>query len=397
MKKKVGVVFLFLALILFESCEKTVVDEAGEVKTVRYQKRLLVQFKPVESLWREKKFEEALQFCQNYLQKNPQAEDRDKAQFALGYLYYDYNNINRNYPQAIKEFKKVLKLYPQSDLIDEAQYWIAMSYHNLNHLKKAIEEYERLESDFPQSIWTYGGEFVHKPALYWVGVIYQEEYRDFEKACLSYNKIFRKSKDMRSIDETLVRVRVCLRKIEQVTMKYRPLVAYKKIEKIWFDDLDFKKAIKICQKNLSLPHSKKEKEQMIFAQAFLKFDYRNHRRDLLQAEKEFEDFVHKFPTSELADDALFWLGMCSYEKQEIKKTEKIFEKILTEYPQCQFRERVKYRLAKLYEEEYKNYPEALKRYDEILKTSQEESLVKTVKKSIEQIKRYLDLSASPIS
>ncbi|MFH1612118.1 MAG: tetratricopeptide repeat protein [bacterium] len=389
--KKISFLLFIINIVLFLGCQKIVKNESGEIQSANSQTELLICFEKIENLWREKQFNKAIIFCQKYIKENVNAKDVDKAQYALGYLYYDYNNINRDYNKAILEFKKVIEFYPKSDLKANAQYWIAMSYHNINQLKKAVEEYEKLEKEYPKSPWTYGGQYgnndVYMAGLYWAGILNQQEYTDYEKALLYYSKVFQKSQSGRGKDKALSNIRTCFRSIEQEVMKYTPLITYKEIDKMWFDYLEFEESLKICKENLT--KDSENKENIIYATAFLKFDYRNPERDLEMSKKDFENFIVQFPQSNLCDDALFWVSMYYYEKNNYKKCIETCQKILNNYPECQFKERIKYRIAKIYEENYKNYQESLKMYNELLKSTKSSSLKKVIEKSIEQIKQYL--------
>lgn len=55
-------------------------------------------------------------------------------------------------------------------------------------------------------------------------------------------------------------------------------------------------------------------------------------RNISKAQTLFSDFVKKFPDHELADNALYWLGECSYTTGEYEKAAEIFKALVQTYP-----------------------------------------------------------------
>jgi tol-pal system protein YbgF len=58
-------------------------------------------------------------------------------------------------------------------------------------------------------------------------------------------------------------------------------------------------------------------------------------RNISTAQALFSDFVKKFPDHELADNALYWLGECSYTSGNYEKAAKIFKTLVQTYPKGQ--------------------------------------------------------------
>jgi len=55
-------------------------------------------------------------------------------------------------------------------------------------------------------------------------------------------------------------------------------------------------------------------------------------RHISRARTLFSDFVKKFPDHELADNALYWLGECSYTTGNYEKAAEIFKTLVQAYP-----------------------------------------------------------------
>jgi tol-pal system protein YbgF len=59
-------------------------------------------------------------------------------------------------------------------------------------------------------------------------------------------------------------------------------------------------------------------------------DYVSGNYDLAVA--GFKDFLHSFPQSDLADDALYWLGECYYAQKSYKAALDTFSQVVSQYP-----------------------------------------------------------------
>jgi len=55
-------------------------------------------------------------------------------------------------------------------------------------------------------------------------------------------------------------------------------------------------------------------------------------RNISKARRLFANFVRKYPNHELADNALYWLGECSYTTGEYEKAAEIFKTLVLTYP-----------------------------------------------------------------
>jgi len=75
-----------------------------------------------------------------------------------------------------------------------------------------------------------------------------------------------------------------------------------------------------------------EEGQAIFDMAVL--DHSQGNTDL--ARQGFEEFLRKYPDSEVADDAVYWLGDLAYANKEYEKALKYFGDLLQEYPAAEF-------------------------------------------------------------
>lgn len=74
-----------------------------------------------EILIRQGKYPQAIQVYKNYLEKNPQAESRDRALFYLGLCYVLSPGADRNLPGAKTSLAKISKEFPESEYKSPAE------------------------------------------------------------------------------------------------------------------------------------------------------------------------------------------------------------------------------------------------------------------------------------
>jgi TolA-binding protein len=354
---KKGILLLSISIfLLFNTCQKASSPEAPRERAAREQKILLVRWEKVAELWWSKKFKEAIKFCEDYLSQNPKAPDRDKAQFALAYLWYDYNNLDRDYQKALQEFQKFLSEYPDSELYPEAQYWLANTYYNLCQYRNAIREYQKIKHRYLEEEdklmkrkwckWCYGGGKAHKTAVFLIGYIYDEEYGDFEKALLYYNDVYQNSPDSVARIKAKERIRAVLRKIEQRVLRALPLIEYEPVVDIWHD-LDFGKAWRVCETALSTV-SLQEKEKVLFAQIFLTLDPRSPYRNPKEAVNKLGKLSKEASQARVIRKALFWAGILALEERNYPLAISFFKKLGAKFPESYLARRATFRIANIY-------------------------------------------------
>ncbi len=71
---------------------------------------------------------------------------KDNAQYWLAECYY----AQREYAQALEEFQRVKGQFPESNKIFDAELKVAYSYYNLGHIQEAQEQFLQLTEDWPQ-------------------------------------------------------------------------------------------------------------------------------------------------------------------------------------------------------------------------------------------------------
>lgn len=91
----------------------------------------------------------ALEF-QKVLEKYPESEWADNAQFGLGLIYEELGD----YQKAVEEFGKVVINYPKGDKASNALFGTGEIYERrLKNNSQAIETYQKLVDNYPGSRW----------------------------------------------------------------------------------------------------------------------------------------------------------------------------------------------------------------------------------------------------
>ncbi len=90
----------------------------------------------------------AIQGFKNYLQRFPNTELADNAQYWIGECYY----AKGDYETAINEFKKVEENYPEGNKVPSALYKIGLVFWKLGNKREGERYLKRVIKSFPNSL-----------------------------------------------------------------------------------------------------------------------------------------------------------------------------------------------------------------------------------------------------
>lgn len=96
---------------------------------------------------RSGRYDLAIMQFQEYLSLFPNTPLTDDAQYWLAECYYG----KRDFARAIPEFELVERKYPQSDKLTPSLFKLARSYEQTGNTTRAVQIYERIVRDFPDS------------------------------------------------------------------------------------------------------------------------------------------------------------------------------------------------------------------------------------------------------
>ncbi len=102
--------------------------------------------------------------------------------------------------------------------------------------------------------------------------------------------------------------------------------------------------------------------------------------------KAFKDFVKKFPTSEFADNAQYWLGQANYRSRKYKQALKDFEDLIARFPDSPKVADARLKVGYVYFE-LKNWSAARDALNDVVKRYPDSTVAKKAQVRIERIDR----------
>ena len=115
--------------------------DTPEIDTAKMQ----MEYQQAFDLLKQARYEQAIQSFRSFLEKYPDGEYSDNAQYWLGEAYY----VMRQFDQALEEYKKVVANYPQSQKYTHALLKIGYCYHELGRIDEAKKILQALISQYP--------------------------------------------------------------------------------------------------------------------------------------------------------------------------------------------------------------------------------------------------------
>ena len=95
--------------------------------------------------------------------------------------------------KAEKLFQKILTKHPEDQRCDDALFALAQIAVNRDQGEEAVEKYEQLLDQYPQSDMCYKAQFM-------IGFIYSEMLHDYPKASSAYQKVIESYSDCDLVD-----------------------------------------------------------------------------------------------------------------------------------------------------------------------------------------------------
>ncbi|MCF7803031.1 MAG: tol-pal system protein YbgF [Candidatus Marinimicrobia bacterium] len=104
------------------------------------------KYQQAYNVYSQKDYNRAITLFTDLIERNPEGDLSDNAQYWIGECYYGL----KNYTRAIVEFEKVFT-FKESNKDDDAQLKLGLCYLNLGQRDKAREEFQRLVDFYPDS------------------------------------------------------------------------------------------------------------------------------------------------------------------------------------------------------------------------------------------------------
>mgnify|MGYP005850091171 CR=1 FL=1 len=107
--------------------------------------RAQADYQQAFNLLKQANYNQAIEAFSDYLQKYPTGKYSDNAQYWLGETYY----VKRDFDNAINAYQALIDNYPESSKLAHGMLKIGFSYHELGNLQEARERLETVSNRFP--------------------------------------------------------------------------------------------------------------------------------------------------------------------------------------------------------------------------------------------------------
>ncbi|HAJ32548.1 MAG TPA: hypothetical protein DCK79_04160 [Candidatus Atribacteria bacterium] len=322
-------------------------------------------------------------------------EYTDDALWGSGWCYY----LLEEYEEAAKRFSKLLNDFPDSDLALQARHKLGKSYFQGNNYPETIKVYQ----EFLEKYSEYQGKEIEE-VYYLLGQAYfrSGKYKEAEEV---FNNLLFFFPGFELASEVKYYNGLSLfkeNKYEEAIVQLKNLISEAEIEdkrkeeaqyllaRCWLNLQEYSKAIENLEslKQFEAEDSLLEKVSFDLGLAY------SRQGDKEKAILEFQEFIEKYPQSELIKSAYFELGKDLYDLKkyklalsELKKTSTdealyligksskelgdqegeiaAFEELREKYPRSDFSQEAYFRLGNYYYNQ-KRYKEAIEEFDKII-------------------------------
>jgi tetratricopeptide (TPR) repeat protein len=322
-------------------------------------------------------------------------EYTDDALWGSGWCHY----LLEEYEEAAKKFSKLLNDFPDSDLALQARHKLGKSYFQGNNYSETIKVYQ----EFLEKYSEYQGKETEE-VYFLLGQAYfrSGKYKEAEEVfnnLLFFFPGFELASEVKYYESMSLFIE---NKYEEAIVQLKDLISEAEIEdkrkeeaqyllaRCWLNLQEYSKAIENLEnlKQFEVQDSLLEKVSFDLGLAY------SRQGDKEKAILEFQEFIEKYPQSELIKSAYFELGKDLYDLKkyklalsELKKTSTdealyligksskelgdqegeiaAFEELRKKYPQSDFSQEAYFRLGNYYYNQ-KRYKEAIEEFDKII-------------------------------
>ncbi len=245
----------------------------------------------------------------------------------IGDAYQDVGQFEN----AIEIYDKILREYPESIYVDYVQYRQGIALLKMERIDAATLSFQSLQTNFPESQYL-------ADVKYYLAVAYftKEDWATAKKQIVDFIN------GGSGGSELLAEANYIL------ALSYFNLEEYNEAQKI------FQKIIR----NYPSQSAMLKKAEVSIAKCIYKLG------DVKTALKRFKIFIYKYPQSEATQEALMWLGEHYEESEELSQSLGYYEKFIADFPGSEKLGTVYYKLGQVYEAQ-QEYDQAIKAFKKI--------------------------------
>lgn len=355
-----------------------------------------------ECYFRQKEYEWAQIEYDRVVTDSAKNEYTDDALLGSGWSYY----LLEEYERAAERFLKLIEEFPQSNLAPQANYKLGKSYFKAKDYPKVIKVYKEFIEKYPQF---QGPEIEEIYFILGQAYLWSEQYKEAEETFSRLSSLYPEFELIKGVEYfrslSLFRqekYQEAIIKLEELMVKEEGKTkneAYYLLARCWLNLEEYDKAI---EKLEDLKHLKVEDallEKVIFDLGLAYSRYGDKERAVL----EFQEFIEKYPQSEMIKSAHFELGKDLYnlkkyklaisELKEISTDEALyltgkaaeelgdqggeisaFEELREKFPQSEYSQEAYFKLGNYYYKQ-KKYKEAIEEFKKISQIFSHSSLI----------------------
>lgn len=282
------------------------------------------------------KHKEALEAYKQLIKKFPNSERIIEASLGLANTYYQ----TKNYDQAIKSYRAVIDASPdskvQEKILEKSYFGLAWAYLKSGDIDSAVESFETIKNNT-------ASKTVKISALTQIGDAYQDV-GQFQKAINFYDKILKEFPDSPYTDYVQYRQGITLLRMEEIeaaTLSFQSLQANFPTSK-YLNDIKYYLAVAYFKKESwttakthiqefieGFPQSKKFLAEAHYILALSHFNLKEYQ----DAQKTFRLILKNFPKeTALIKNSELSIAKCDYEMKAIANALKKFQTIVEKYP-----------------------------------------------------------------
>ncbi|RKY38106.1 MAG: hypothetical protein DRP73_00315 [Candidatus Omnitrophota bacterium] len=362
-------------------------------KTSRFLDRVYLEL--VDSLYNINKLKEAKRYAREFLDKFPNSLYQAEIIYSLGWISYKEGDLQL----AIEEFKKVAEIAEDEDLKINALCRVGDLLSEIGELDAAIRQYDYVLKNYPNSIYAEYAQYQLALDLY--------HKKDYDSAILALNNLIQNFPQSTILDKVYYQLgliyfkkreyKLALEEVEYLLKKYpnssyfNKALLYKAV--ILFNLRDYNAAFKVVENLKDLPYAHfllaqiyiQERKYDLAHQEYnwlkenlrepqllpylylqigeLEFDRENWDKALVN----FQNAIQVANTSDVKEEAIYWLAWCYYKKGDVRKALVEFKKL---DEALNFWEQSKFYSASILKQE-KDYQKAIELLQEVIKNGKE--------------------------
>ncbi|MFC1632485.1 tetratricopeptide repeat protein, partial [Candidatus Omnitrophota bacterium] len=154
-------------------------------------------------------FEIALKHFQQYLQENPQAENKNEVNILIGRCQMNLEQFS----ESLQIFAELSQLSREAGLAEQIIYWTAQTYFRANDYENALHSFEALIERYPDS------EFLPQSRYYRASCYYKR--REFTRALELYREFNQKFSNHQLKEQSAFRIAQCFYNSKNYSQAYK--------------------------------------------------------------------------------------------------------------------------------------------------------------------------------